>query len=410
MTRETKVGLLVGMGVILLIGIIVSDHLSMAQKQTPPDMTDYGSIAQSSLNAQGTGMQTIPVTQAPVAAAAPQQPLPTPSQFDAQRDAQHNAPYDTRVQVASQQQPNGYPAPATDIAITGQMPAPVARSAEPVSNELAAAMDAHINQPAVRINPDFETAALASSVNVAQRPTQGPQPSIHYVQSGETLYAIANRYYNNGELWHIIRQANPNLVRSDNTVNLGARLLIPNKALLPELLRQNPQAATLLSQVTNDPATAIPSTPRSVIVKPGDTLSGLASQYLGTSRRWQELLDANKDKMDTPQDLRVGMTINLPGTSSVATTSSAAATSSTASSAASSSPAASNTPAVVAAQSNAPSNMVYTVQPGDTLSRIAESKLGNGSLWNSIYQANRDQLKNANDLAPGMKIKIPVQR
>lgn len=40
MTRETKVGLLVGMGIILLIGIVVSDHLSKVQQQPPANFTD----------------------------------------------------------------------------------------------------------------------------------------------------------------------------------------------------------------------------------------------------------------------------------------------------------------------------------------------------------------------------------
>src|SRR5689334_10010748 len=49
MARDTKVGLLVGMGVILLIGIILSDHLSVASHQKAVDMTPYGPQAQTSM-------------------------------------------------------------------------------------------------------------------------------------------------------------------------------------------------------------------------------------------------------------------------------------------------------------------------------------------------------------------------
>ena len=38
MTKETKIGLLVGMGFIILIGILVSDHLSEVRDQYPPEM------------------------------------------------------------------------------------------------------------------------------------------------------------------------------------------------------------------------------------------------------------------------------------------------------------------------------------------------------------------------------------
>jgi hypothetical protein len=49
MARDTKVGLLVGMGVILLIGIILSDHLSVASHQKAVDLTNYGPQAQSGI-------------------------------------------------------------------------------------------------------------------------------------------------------------------------------------------------------------------------------------------------------------------------------------------------------------------------------------------------------------------------
>ena len=42
MTKETKMGLLVGLGIILAIGIVVSDHMSVANRQTPPIMTSTG--------------------------------------------------------------------------------------------------------------------------------------------------------------------------------------------------------------------------------------------------------------------------------------------------------------------------------------------------------------------------------
>ncbi len=50
----------------------------------------------------------------------------------------------------------------------------------------------------------------------------------------------------------------------------------------------------------------------------------------------------------------------------------------------------------------------YTVRKGDSLSRIAKKVYGNGRLWQRIYDANRDQLPNANKLRPGMVLQIPA--
>jgi hypothetical protein len=49
----------------------------------------------------------------------------------------------------------------------------------------------------------------------------------------------------------------------------------------------------------------------------------------------------------------------------------------------------------------------YTVQPGDTLSRIAQQLYGNAQLWTLIFEANRDKLTNPSLLRVGMELRIP---
>lgn len=371
MTRETKVGLLVGMGVILLIGIIVSDHLSMAQKQSPPDMTDYAQLAQNSLNASGTGLQTLPTLPSPQTPPPPAAALPTPAQMS-QPTTVTPPPADMYADPGRSQ-----------IVLDGSSP-----DTNASSNAMADASSARRSETDTLIGrADFDQTALASAVRVAPRPTQGPQPSIHYVQRSDTLYNIAARYYGNGELWPVIRQANPDVVKPDNTVNFGDRLEIPNKALLPELVRQNPAAAAVVAPVLPAPQTAA-SRQQTVVVQAGDTLSGLAAKYMGSSGKWNELLKANSDKLDSARDLRVGMTIVIPGTPG----SIAAA------------PAARQ----VVSRSNEP--VVYTVQSGDTLIQIAQEQLGDSSRYKAIYEANRDQMKNENALRPGMKLRMPARQ
>ena len=49
----------------------------------------------------------------------------------------------------------------------------------------------------------------------------------------------------------------------------------------------------------------------------------------------------------------------------------------------------------------------YTVQPGDSLSKISQQFYGNASQYMKIFEANRDQLKDPNEIHPGQKLKIP---
>ncbi len=47
-------------------------------------------------------------------------------------------------------------------------------------------------------------------------------------------------------------------------------------------------------------------------VKPGDTLSVLAQKHLGSSRRFMEIYEANRDTLRNPDDIKVGMRIRIP--------------------------------------------------------------------------------------------------
>jgi nucleoid-associated protein YgaU len=49
----------------------------------------------------------------------------------------------------------------------------------------------------------------------------------------------------------------------------------------------------------------------------------------------------------------------------------------------------------------------YTVKSGDTLSRIAKQMLGNAGAYMDIFNANRDQLTDPDEIQPGQVLKIP---
>jgi len=48
------------------------------------------------------------------------------------------------------------------------------------------------------------------------------------------------------------------------------------------------------------------------VVMPKDTLSGLAQKYLGSFRRYREIFEANRDQLDSPDDIREGMKLRIP--------------------------------------------------------------------------------------------------
>ena len=49
----------------------------------------------------------------------------------------------------------------------------------------------------------------------------------------------------------------------------------------------------------------------------------------------------------------------------------------------------------------------YTVQSGDTLSKIAKEHLGNANAYMKIFELNKDQLSDPDKIKPGQVLKLP---
>lgn len=49
----------------------------------------------------------------------------------------------------------------------------------------------------------------------------------------------------------------------------------------------------------------------------------------------------------------------------------------------------------------------YTVEKGDSLSKIAQKVYGKASLWRQIYEANQDHIKDPDMIYPGQVLRLP---
>ncbi|HEY9255026.1 MAG TPA: LysM peptidoglycan-binding domain-containing protein [Stenotrophomonas sp.] len=51
----------------------------------------------------------------------------------------------------------------------------------------------------------------------------------------------------------------------------------------------------------------------------------------------------------------------------------------------------------------------YTVQKGDSLSKIAKQHYGDANAWQQIFQANRDVLEDPDKIFPGQTLRLPAK-
>lgn len=145
-----------------------------------------------------------------------------------------------------------------------------------------------------------------------------PQYSEYTVQPGDTMQTIARKLLGDSRLWTVIAEANP---------LLDARKLIAGRTVLriPKDITniQGKEVPVTRPAPTPEPAApekaATPSTPTPAapayteyVVKPGDTLSGIAQALYGKSAQWRKIYEANKGVIDDPDHVKPGVTLRIP--------------------------------------------------------------------------------------------------
>lgn len=125
---------------------------------------------------------------------------------------------------------------------------------------------------------------------------QKPEFDEYTVQSGDTFEKIAKAKLGSASLAYLIKQANP--MKDPHRLKTGDTIRIPRD---PGNIQGKPSTPT----PTGDPQ-------QTYVVQPGDTLSGIASKLLGSSKHWKLILDANTGTLESADKLRTGMTLKIP--------------------------------------------------------------------------------------------------
>ena len=306
MTRENKLALVVGFGLLLFVGILVSDHFSAAQRQET-----------TKLSAADTGRDraarpiTIAAVTPPAASATTVQPEPM------------------ATNVSNVQPTHGV--------------TPISSQPEQVRQNL-------VMEPAVPAKP-------------ATAKTQESEPGVrmHPIAEGETLFSICKKEYNDGSLSVALAKYNKNVIPDPKKVRKGVTIRLPSAETLrgegkstrveatPKQGASNEVPALAAADVIVAETKAAPggvvnvelspggkgaskSTTKSAqsadaskssakttassdaskgstyTVRKGDTLYSIAQRELGNKSRWQEIAALNGGS----DSLSPGTTIKIP--------------------------------------------------------------------------------------------------
>lgn len=416
MTRETKVGLLIGTLILLLVGIVVSDHLAVKQEQDRLSSDQHNGIHPQSVPRDTndlTGTTLLGSGSNTASDGGPRRVIPTIDELGIDRNLESIPGINQRINS------NTGGNATTDNNGSG------VRGDGSLANN-ANARNAEVERlnnlrELLRINNLVDDGnrvdnggapggpRIDSGTNPGNTNASNIRPVIHYVKSGETLWAIADQYYGDGNKWTIIKNHNKDKVPTDNQVREGVRLEIPKRAVEGGVANNGNGTHGGNAATTGNRTTA----GRTVTVQSGDNLTRIAQVHLGSARHVNLILKANQDKIRNADQIRVGMVLQMPAAPGQPAAGNNDASNRTDSGNATRSPSNGNAGPTHAAPVNETTTAAlprkYVVQEGDTLSAVAAETLGNRNRWKEIWTLNKNRIPNPNVLSEGLALTLPAR-
>ena len=319
MTRETKIGLLVGLAFIIVIGILLSDHLTSSTEPPPAAIAQVGQTVRSGVNTPVGAPQQPPVTVIQPPQVQPQQTVQTANDLTPKPQpvtmVQITPPAQTQTEpVTVAQRPAGE---ETVIAMNEPAPPTTPVVAQPV-NTAAPVVQAVAPTPGA---PRQNDPMLARLNGEAQRFGESVVPvgnaplataGKYKAEPGDTLARIAQKAYGSSSKAYrdAILNANPALKENPDLVIEGRTYLIPD-------LKSAVTDAAIVPPVTAAarPRSAQPAPSASdavYVVEEGDNLTRIAVEHLGSPSGVAAIKELNRDLLKGSDVIRPGMKLRLP--------------------------------------------------------------------------------------------------
>lgn len=125
------------------------------------------------------------------------------------------------------------------------------------------------------------------------------------VQSGDTLSDIARRQLGSASKVGELKAANADVLKGSDAIRSGMKLRIPGAS--------STTTASAPRTTTTTPAVEVSAAGGSTYtVQSGDTLSSIASRFLGSSSRYKEIIAANEAVLHGSDKLKIGMKLSIP--------------------------------------------------------------------------------------------------
>ena len=304
MTRETKIGLLVGLAFIIVIGVLLSDHLTSANNpKMSSSMAGLGEQVSKSLQIPDGANPNKNLSIQPPNPVLPREPVLTHTETIVRGPD----PIIPQIEVTAPPAPTRGPIEIVDL---GRRPS-VSGLPERIP-ELSPA-DPVVTPPVVAVAPIRQLPTVAAAVAPRTEKRE------HKAQAGDTVSKLAYKYYgkNTKGLRDLIVKANPALQRSPDKIVVGQLYVIPPtpSAAPQDTVAASTVSRTMMASATTQPTPRTPAaavSPKTYTVKIHDTIGRIATEQCHDINAARQILALNKDVLKGSDKLQVGMKLKLP--------------------------------------------------------------------------------------------------
>lgn len=282
MTRENKLALIIGFGLVLVVGILVSDHFSTAHRQEAADL----STEDTSYSERRLGDPEFLTMVYPGEAGRDESLERGPG--EARQTSPPLLQNGTRGSVDRDDN--------ASARATGENPGSSPRGA-----------------PSFLLMPG-QADLIAGDRRPDPLPTDLPRSyTLYTVRPGESLARIAREKYGDESLWRKLAEINADRIPNPSVVRAGVTIRLPKKEELSGLtVRDTPRVQPRRGDPPSSSERSGPRRFKKYTVKKGDILGRIARKQLGTSKRWREIYELNRDLIKDPDNVPAGIVIRIP--------------------------------------------------------------------------------------------------
>lgn len=366
MTREVKLSLIFGFALVLVVGVLISDHLSGARRAKlqglDPAADQGGAVVEERADRISPAQPTLvlvdprgrpqPLVSAEAGPATIAGTTPGPDPLDVLPPGGSlvlvdpaSTPSQTPIERLREQLADAM----TDLGNGSAPPAAVNVAPESLtmSEDVATGLETSASPPTitqptpVRVTSRPKTTEAAPRERAPVSRSADDAPFATYrVQEGDTLWSLSTKFLGDGRRHDEIVSINKDRLGPANTLRVGASIRIPSSSASggrtspvpgarekPSATRKAPERTPVTAlasasgsagpggAVAKKPPTKDPkakASSRTYTVKSGDTLSQIAQKMLGSSQRYDDIIEANASTLGDEDTLEVGMVLTIP--------------------------------------------------------------------------------------------------